>query len=587
MNNTAVAVAALACGMILSGCVGSNPGDVASSQATSLSSQQASSSSEQSSQVSSVINISSSSIASSMLAQSSSSSASVVPPVKREPPYQGTVYIDADIFTAADPNSFSQLVDAGMGERGIYDSRREPAYVQQQVYLFTIQFDDGLTTEVQAVQDFNSQDTARNEARTVAMALGRLPHQLRKGVKAVSLLEGEGRANAAPGEGVIRIYSRGVGVELLEELLAHEAAHVSLDPKFRQNTDWLYSQTFDPAFISTYGRDHSGSEDIAESVLPYLAVRYKPERISAQMERTIANAIPNRIAFFDEVFTELHPMQNLSSNTKAMLLTPDIGLPLTSSDVEFAWRGPAGATNYDVVVGSEGYGSGNIRASAIINDETLTVTGIPDNGAPIFVRLWTEQNGEWRFDDHRLAGFSAVPGPAVIHRPINGSQLPGASVNFRWDRPTGATEFDLIVGTEGPGSDNVRASAVFSDDAIKLEGLPQDNAPLYVRLWTFNGDWYYQDFEYISSQTRSQLISPAPNSRISGVVTFQWQAINGAGAYDVLVGTEGPGSTNIRASQVFSNTSLALENLPADKTIYVRLWTHKEQWRYIDYVFNP
>lgn len=439
---------------------------------------------------------------------------------------------------------------------------------------------------MQAVQDFNSQGTARNEARTVAMALGRLPRQLRQGVKAVSLLEGEGRANAAPGEGVIRIYSRGVGVELLEELLAHEAAHVSLDPKFRQNTDWLFSQTFDPAFISTYGRDNSGSEDIAESVLPYLAVRYKPERISAQMERTIANAIPYRIAFFDEVFTELHPMQNLSGNTKSTLLTPDVGLPLAASDVEFTWRAPAGATNFDVVVGTEGYGSDNIRASAIVNEDMLTVTGIPDNGAPIFVRLWTQQNGEWRFDDHRLAGFSAIPGPAIIRRPINGSQLPGATVNFRWDRPTGATEFDLIVGTEGPGSDNVRASAVFNDDAITLTGLPQDDAPLYVRLWTFNGDWYYQDFEYLSSQTRSQLISPAPNSRINGAVNFQWQAVAGAGAYDVLVGTGGPGSTDIRASQVFSNTSLMLENIPADKTIYLRLWTHKEQWRFIDYVFN-
>lgn len=555
-----------------------------SSQQSSSSSMQISSDAQVSSSASSQLSFSSSS---SFTSQTSSASSSLAPPFKREPPYQGTVYIDPDIFTPADPNSFTQLSDTGMGLRGIYDSRRSPAFVEQQVYLFAIQFDDGLTTEVQAVLDFGSQDSARNEARIVAEALGRLPHQLRKGVKAISLLEGEGRANAAPGEGVIRIYSRGVGVELLEELLAHEAAHVSLDPDFRQNTDWLFSQTYDPAFISTYGRDHAGSEDIAESVLPYLAVRYKPARVSADMERTIQNAIPHRITFFDEVFTQLHPMQDLSPATKAVLSTPETGAPLNSRDINFSWQAPAGATNFDVIVGTEGYGSDNIRESTIVSASALTVSNIPDDGAPVFVRLWTELGGQWRFDDYRFAGFSAVAGPATINRPINGSQLPGAKVVFRWDRPTGATEFDLIVGTQGVGSDDVRASDVFNDDAITLTDLPQDNAPLYVRLWTFNGEWYYQDFEYISSQTRSQLINPAPNSRINGTVNFQWQAVTGAGAYDVLVGTQGPGSTNIRASQVFSNTSLTLDNIPADQTIYVRLWTHKEQWRYIDYVFNP
>lgn len=139
MNKTAITVV-LTYGMMLTGCVGSNSGGDSSSQTSSSNSLPVVSSSESSSQVTSDSSLSSSSVissssASSLPAQSSSSSSNMLPPIKQEPPYQGTVYIDADIFTPADPNSFTGLIDAGMGMRGIYDSRREPAFVQQQVYL--------------------------------------------------------------------------------------------------------------------------------------------------------------------------------------------------------------------------------------------------------------------------------------------------------------------------------------------------------------------------------------------------------------------------------------------------------------------
>ena len=52
-------------------------------------------------------------------------------------------------------------------------------------------------------------------------------------------------------------------------------------------------------FISTYARDNPQREDIAESVLPWLAVRYRPERISSTLAAIIVQAIPNRLAYFD------------------------------------------------------------------------------------------------------------------------------------------------------------------------------------------------------------------------------------------------------------------------------------------------
>ncbi len=55
----------------------------------------------------------------------------------------------------------------------------------------------------------------------------------------------------------------------------------------------------DGVFISAYARDYPVREDIAESNLPYFAVRRRPERLSPADRSAILAAIPNRLEYFD------------------------------------------------------------------------------------------------------------------------------------------------------------------------------------------------------------------------------------------------------------------------------------------------
>ena len=89
----------------------------------------------------------------------------------------------------------------------------------------------------------------------------------------------------------------------------HEAAHTSLDAVHAAAPGWLAAQTADDRFISDYARDFPGREDIAESFLPYLAVRYRQDRITAAMATQILEAIPNRIAYFDGLGLEMYPIE--------------------------------------------------------------------------------------------------------------------------------------------------------------------------------------------------------------------------------------------------------------------------------------
>ena len=88
----------------------------------------------------------------------------------------------------------------------------------------------------------------------------------------------------------------------------HEAAHTSLDSAHASSVGWRAAQSADARFISTYARDNSTREDIAETFVPYLAVRYRADRISESLANTILAAIPNRTAYLDAQSFDMYPI---------------------------------------------------------------------------------------------------------------------------------------------------------------------------------------------------------------------------------------------------------------------------------------
>ena len=225
------------------------------------------------------------------------------------PPFGGTIFIDPDIITDSDPTTFLGLAYTGQGPRTMFD-RRVKGWITVGAFLFDATFDDGLTVEVQVNPEFGSPEAGQVEAEFFAEAIGRLPTALRQDVETVWIhqgveLFGGGNNNILIHVGQADLY---IADGILEETLVHEAAHTSLDARHASAPGWLAAQDADPTFISTYARDFPTREDIAESFVPYLAVRYRADRIAASLEATIFATIPNRIAYFDALGLEMHPI---------------------------------------------------------------------------------------------------------------------------------------------------------------------------------------------------------------------------------------------------------------------------------------
>lgn len=227
-----------------------------------------------------------------------------------QPPYSGTIFIDPDIITSSAPSSIQSTTYSGQGMVTMFD-RRVNKWVTVNAYLFDVVWEDGLTSRAQINPEFGSVESATTEAEKYAFIIGQLPKVLREDVNEIWVHKGVQPFGG--GNNSILIHTgQTVNYEnngILEETLVHEASHTSLDATHASSAGWLDAQNQDDEFISTYARDNPTREDIAESFLTWLAVRYRQNKISTENFNKITQTIPNRLSYFDSQNFDLYPFQ--------------------------------------------------------------------------------------------------------------------------------------------------------------------------------------------------------------------------------------------------------------------------------------
>ena len=238
------------------------------------------------------------------------------------PPFGGAVYITPDLLTPSDPTSLQGTTYAGRGDREIYD-RRPDTWITVNAYLFNARY-GRVELEFQVNPEFGSREAARAEVDTYASVLGRLPAVLLSRAEKVQINAGNERFGGSWENRSFLVHTEYAEEKLregfLEEVFFHEGGHVSLDGAHKYSADWLAAQEADSVFISTYARNNPRREDVAESILAYFALRYRPDRVSEAALAGILTAIPNRLVYFDEQGFDMSPYQRATAS-----LVPSLG----------------------------------------------------------------------------------------------------------------------------------------------------------------------------------------------------------------------------------------------------------------------
>ena len=228
------------------------------------------------------------------------------------PPYDGTIFYFPNVINTTDPTTFQELIYIGKDKRKMYDRRKGGGWINKNVFLFNAIYEER-KIEIQVNPEFKNSDTAFEEALMYSKIIGQLPNFLLTNVKTVWIHKGNegwggGNNNLLIHTGRSKEY---ILKGILGEAFIHEAAHTSLDWDYGgsvKQRDWDKARKKDKRYISDYAKKHPNREDVAESILTWIVVRYHMDRTAKYEIDKILKAIPNRLKYFDEQNFDMYPI---------------------------------------------------------------------------------------------------------------------------------------------------------------------------------------------------------------------------------------------------------------------------------------
>jgi hypothetical protein len=180
-----------------------------------------------------------------------------------------------------------------------------------------------------------------------------------------------------------------------------------------------------------------------------------------------------------------------------VLQTPTNNAPISGS-TNFSWS-PATPTptDYQLRLGIDAPGSGDLFVSTVGGSVTAVSANIPSNGATVYVTLDYLIDGTWRSVNttYMEAGTPTAPS---LSSPTS-SVLSGPTL-FQWTGGTGIQSYELYIGTTGAESRDVYYSGALPGATTSSNvTIPSQGKKLYVRLrWEINNVWHYADYNTFS-----------------------------------------------------------------------------------------
>ena len=125
----------------------------------------------------------------------------------------------------------------------------------------------------------------------------------------------------------------------LEKTVFHESVHATLDHPMSASAEWKRTRRADGDFVTEYARERPDKEGMAESALFAWIFPFHPGRPPDSVEDRVRQIMPNRLAFFRNVFAARRPAFYRVDPAECGS-TEDVLMPLRGSAHEKAVFGP-------------------------------------------------------------------------------------------------------------------------------------------------------------------------------------------------------------------------------------------------------
>ncbi len=139
---------------------------------------------------------------------------------------------------------------------------------------------------------------------------------------------------------------------------------------------------------------------------------------------------------------------------------PAPGSTLRATTATFEWTGGIGLVLRYLQIGTSPGGGELYNADPGATSLRTTVAGLPSNGSPVYVRLWSLVGGGWQFRDATYTATSGGSAKAELMSPAPRSTLTATSLLFEWTGGRNVTRSWLYVGSTSAATDlSVRTRA--------------------------------------------------------------------------------------------------------------------------------
>ncbi len=180
------------------------------------------------------------------------------------------------------------------------------------------------------------------------------------------------------------------------------------------------------------------------------------------------------------------------------------------------------------------------------------------------------------FPDRQTFAEGANKSLAEMTQPADGATVDGECVDVRWRAGASAVGYHIQMGRTAGSTEYFDAGAG-NATSKQVCGLPKDNSLVYLKLWTYFGgdDWQFRNYSFLSSaaaasRTKAEMIAPADQSAIGACAEFRWNTGVNVDEYYLQAGSA-PSRNDLFDASVGRDTAKTLCNLPAGRTVYLRL----------------
>lgn len=188
------------------------------------------------------------------------------------------------------------------------DSSSLTRLILQTPFVYTASYRNGDVVKIQ-ITNTSDEEQAYDVAYDYANTLGQLPSTLRIGFRMIRI--GVGNGNPYSEQDMVQTYTD-LGINRMgftEENLMHDLAHISLNSRggLINEARWKEAMAKDNFYPSVYAEHHhSGNgdpyiEDVPETIVIYLAVRWRPERFDTSMIDFYNLKMQHRFNLLDEL----------------------------------------------------------------------------------------------------------------------------------------------------------------------------------------------------------------------------------------------------------------------------------------------